>query len=160
MKTEQQIQIEQIAIGELRAGPANPRRISDQEWETLTPNIKEFGLIDPIIARWEDKVVIGGHQRLLAAKNRGYKTVPVGFIDLTTEQAHLLNITLNKISGSFDQELQARLLKELQDVPDIELSLSGFEDDDNWLAVSENRIYKYFNWIFMLTNVQMNLLSD
>jgi site-specific DNA-methyltransferase (adenine-specific) len=41
-----------------------------------------------------------------------------------------LNIALNKISGSFDQELLARLLKELQEVPDIDLSLSGFEDDE------------------------------
>ena len=65
MKTTQQIQIEQLPIGELRPDPANPRRISDQELETLTRSIREFGLIDPIIARREDKMVIGGHQRLL-----------------------------------------------------------------------------------------------
>jgi DNA modification methylase len=129
MKT-QQIQIEQLPIGELRPDPANPRRISDQELETLTRSIQEFGLIDPIIARREDKMVIGGHQRLLAARKLGYKTVPVVLTDLTVEQAHLLNIALNKISGSFDQELLARLLKELQEVPNIDLSLSGFEDDE------------------------------
>ncbi len=130
MKTAQQIQIEQMPIGELRPNPANPRRISDQELETLTRSISEFGLIDPIIARREDKMVIGGHQRLLAARKLGYKTVPVVFADLTVEQSHLLNIALNKISGSFDQELLARLLKELQEVPNIDLSLSGFEDDE------------------------------
>ncbi len=130
MKTEQQIQIEQVPIGDLRPDPANPRRISDQELETLTRSISEFGLIDPIIARREDKMVIGGHQRLLAARKLGYKTVPVVLTDLTVEQAHLLNIALNKISGSFDQELLARLLKELQEVPNIDLSLSGFEDDE------------------------------
>jgi DNA modification methylase len=130
MKTTQQIQIEQIPIGELRPDPANPRRISDQELETLTRSIQEFGLIDPIIARREDKMVIGGHQRLLAARKLGYKTVPVVLTDLTVEQAHLLNIALNKISGSFDQELLARLLKELQETPNIDLSLSGFEDDE------------------------------
>ena len=130
MKTLQQIQIEQLPIGELRPDPGNPRRISDQELETLTRSIREFGLIDPIIARKEDKTVIGGHQRLLAARKLGYKTVPVVFADLTVEQAHLLNIALNKISGSFDQELLARLLKELQEVPNIDLSLSGFEDDE------------------------------
>ncbi len=130
MKTEQQIQIEQMPIGELRPDPANPRRISEQELETLTRSISEFGLIDPIIARREDKMVIGGHQRLLAARKLGYKTVPVVFADLTVEQAHLLNIALNKISGSFDQELLARLLKELQEVPDTDLSLSGFKDDE------------------------------
>jgi DNA modification methylase len=130
MKTAQQIQIEQLPIDELRPDLANPRRISDQELETLTRSIQEFGLIDPIIARREDKMVIGGHQRLLAARKLGYKTVPVVLADLTVEQAHLLNIALNKISGSFDQELLARLLKELQEIPDIDLSLSGFEDDE------------------------------
>jgi len=130
MKTAQQIQIEQIPIGDLRPDPANPRRISEQELETLTRSIREFGLIDPIIARREDKMVIGGHQRLLAARKLGYKTVPVVLTDLTAEQAHLLNIALNKISGSFDQELLERLLKELQEVPDIDLSLSGFEEDE------------------------------
>ena len=130
MKTAQQIQIEQLPIGDLRPDPANPRRISDHELETLTRSISEFGLIDPIIARREDKMVIGGHQRLLAARKLGYKTVPVVFADLTVEQSHLLNIALNKISGSFDQELLARLLKDLQEVPNIDLSLSGFEDDE------------------------------
>jgi DNA modification methylase len=130
MKTTQQIQIEQLPIDELRPDPANPRRISDQELETLTRSIREFGLIDPIIARREGKMVIGGHQRLLAARKLGYKTVPVVLVDLTPDQAHLLNIALNRISGSFDQELLARLLKELQEVPNIDLSLSGFEEDE------------------------------
>ncbi len=130
MKTVTQIQIEQVDIDDLRPDPANPRRISDKELETLTRSINQFGLVDPIIARKEDKTVIGGHQRLLAARRLGYKTVPVVFVDLSLEQARLLNIGLNKISGSFDQELLARLLGDLKDVPDIDLSLSGFEDDE------------------------------
>jgi len=44
--------------------------------------------------------------------------------DLTIEQAHLLKIALNNIR-LIRQELLARLLKELQEVPDIDLSLSG-----------------------------------
>jgi len=56
--------------------------------------------------------------------------VPVVLVDLTADQAHLLNIALNKISGSFDQELLARLLGELKQVPEIDLSLSGFGDEE------------------------------
>ena len=130
MKTQQTIQIEQVPIGELRPDPANPRRIDDAELEALTRSIREFGLIDPIIARREDKTVIGGHQRLLAARRLGYKTVPVVLVELSQEQARLLNIALNKISGSFDQELLARLLSELNLVPDVDLTLSGFGEDE------------------------------
>jgi DNA modification methylase len=130
VKTTQQIEIEQVPINDLKPDPANPRRISDQELETLTRSINQFGLVDPIIARREDKKVIGGHQRLIAARRLGYKTVPVVFVDLSLEQARLLNLALNKISGSFDQELLARLLGELRDVPNIDLSLSGFEEEE------------------------------
>ena len=130
MKTAAQLQIEQVPIDELKPDPANPRRISDQELEALTRSIQEFGLVDPIIARQEDKTVIGGHQRLLAARRLGHKTVPVVFVDLSQEQARLLNIALNKISGSFDQELLARLLNDLNKTPNIDLTLSGFDDDE------------------------------
>ncbi len=74
--------------------------------------------------------MIGGHQRLLAARRLGYKTVPVVLVDLSVEQSRLLNIALNKISGSFDQELLARLLEDLNQVPDMDLTLSGFEEDE------------------------------
>ena len=75
-------------------------------------------------------MVIGGHQRLLAARQLGLKTVPVIFVDLPPEQAHLLNLALNKISGSWDQELLARLLADLQDIQDVDLSLSGFSEEE------------------------------
>ncbi len=130
MKTQSHIQIEHIPVNDLKPDPANPRRISEQELEALTRSIRQFGLVDPVIARKEDKTVIGGHQRLLAARKVGYKTVPVVFVDLSVEQARLLNIALNKISGSFDQELLARLLNDLNTVLDIDLTLSGFGEDE------------------------------
>ena len=43
--------ISEVAIDELKADPANPRRISDAELEALTRSVREFGLVDPIIAR-------------------------------------------------------------------------------------------------------------
>ncbi len=122
--------IEQVPIGDLRPAPFNPRRISDDELEALTRSIQEFGLVNPIIARREDKIVIGGHQRLVAARRLGLETVPVIFVDLSVEQARLLNLALNKISGDWDQELLARLLADLQAAPDVDVTLSGFGEDE------------------------------
>jgi len=124
------ITIAYVPIDTLKPDPANPRRISDDELESLTRSIREFGLIDPIIVRREDSTVIGGHQRLLAARRLGYPTVPVVFVDLSPAQGRLLNVALNKISGSFDQELLARLLSELNEVPELDLMLSGFGEDE------------------------------
>ncbi len=130
VKQKTEIAIIQVPIGDLRHDPANPRRISDAELEALTRSIKEFGMVDPIIARREDSTVIGGHQRLVAARRLGLTTVPVVFVDVTAEQAHLLNLALNRITGSWDQELLARLLADLDSTPNIDLSLTGFGDDE------------------------------
>ena len=119
-----------VPIDDLRPDPANPRRISDAELDSLTRSIRQFGFVDPVIARREDKVVIGGHQRLLAARRLGLASVPVILLDLSGDQARLLNLALNRISGSWDEELLARLLAELDAAPEVDLSLSGFDDDE------------------------------
>src|SRR5438093_6283242 len=104
------IQVEQVPIDELRPDPANPRRISDADLEALTRSLKEFGFVQPVLALREDRTVIGGHQRLVAARRLGYRTVPVTWLDLALEQARVVNLALNKISGDFDNELLVRLL--------------------------------------------------
>jgi DNA modification methylase len=124
------LRVVEVAIDDLRPDPANPRRISDAQLEALTGGIKTFGFVQPILARLEDKTVIGGHQRLVAARRLGYKTVPVVWLDVTLEQARLLNLSLNKISGDWDQELLARLLADLAPVEELDLSLSGFSEEE------------------------------
>ena len=79
MVVNHDIDITHLPIGDLRPDPANPRRISDDELESLTRSIREFGLIDPIIARREDKFVIGGHQRLL-------ESLPLGKPDSSDDE--------------------------------------------------------------------------
>ena len=123
-------QIEHVDIETLRPDPANPRTISPKEQEALTRSLREYGFLQPVLARREDNTVIGGHQRLLAARRLGMKSVPVIFVDLSIEQARLLNIALNKISGTWDEELLARMLADLQPVDGIDLTLTGFDEDE------------------------------
>src|SRR5438105_4253456 len=117
--TETPMQIEHVDIDDLRPDPANPRRISDAELESLTRSMREWGFVQPVLVRKEDHVVIGGHQRLLAARRLGIKTVPVIFVDMSQDQARLLNVALNRISGEWDEELLARLLADLQPAADL-----------------------------------------
>ena len=130
MTTPALLTVEYLPIGDLKPDPFNPRRISDEELEALTRSIQQFGLVDPIIVRRADLTVIGGHQRLVAARRLGYDAVPVVLVDLSQEQARLLNVALNKIAGTWDQELLARLLKDLSVMPELDLSLSGFSEDE------------------------------
>jgi len=72
--------------------------------------LREFGFVQPVLARRADHVVVGGHQRLLAARKLGMRTVPVIYLDLSVEQSHVLNLALNQISGEWDEDLLAQLL--------------------------------------------------
>ena len=129
-KTETQIQIEQIDVDQLHGDGANPRRMSEGELEALTRSVREFGMPLPIVARRADGVIIGGHQRLIAARRLGMKTVPVVFLDISTEKGRVLNLALNRISGEFDPDLLAHLLSDLSLAEDVDLTLSGFGDDE------------------------------
>src|SRR5664280_607980 len=122
--------VEQVPIDLLRPDPANPRRIGEEELDALERSLRQFGLVQPVLARREDRTVIGGHQRLVAARRLGLTTVPVTWLDVTVEQARLLGLALNKISGSWDDALLARLLADLQVAPDVDLTLSGFGEDE------------------------------
>src|SRR5664280_1319972 len=122
--------VEEVPIDLLRPDPANPRRIGQEELDSLERSIRRFGFVQPVLVRREDQTVIGGHQRLIAARRLGLATVPVTWLDLSIEQARLLNLALNKISGSWDDALLARLLADLQTNPDVDLSLSGFGEDE------------------------------
>src|ERR1035437_7103536 len=124
------VTVELVAIDLLRPDPANPRRIDEDELDALERSIRQFGFVQPVLARLEDGVVIGGHQRLVAARRLGLATVPVTYLDLSIEQARLLNLALNKISGSWDEQLLARLLVDLAVSPEVDLSLSGFGEDE------------------------------
>ena len=66
----------------------------------------------------------------MADRKLGLKQVPVVLVDLSEEQAHLLNLALTRISGTWDKELLAHLLADLNAVPDVDLSLSGFSEDE------------------------------
>jgi ParB-like chromosome segregation protein Spo0J len=122
--------VEQVAIDLLRPDPANPRRISEDELDALERSLRQFGFVQPVLARREDRTVIGGHQRLVAARRLGLTSVPVTWLDISVEQARLLGLALNKISGSWDDALLARLLAELQATPELDISLSGFGEDE------------------------------
>jgi DNA modification methylase len=122
--------VEEVPIDSLRPDPANPRRIGDDELDALERSLRQFGFVQPVLVRREDSVVIGGHQRLVAARRLGLTTIPVTWLDVSVEQARLLGLALNKISGTWDDALLARLLADLGATPELDLTLSGFGEDE------------------------------
>ena len=74
MNATSELQIEQVSVNALRPDTANPRRISDAELETLTRSIREFGFVDPVIARREDFAPL---EAVFADRARWSKVAPL-----------------------------------------------------------------------------------
>ena len=73
--TVEELKIEQVPINQLQPDPTNPRSIPPDQLNALTRSLQQFGMVSPIIARRSDFVIIGGHQRWLAARRLGLAIV-------------------------------------------------------------------------------------
>jgi DNA modification methylase len=105
---ETNLKIEQVKISLLKPALYNPRLMTPKQEVDLTESIKQFGLVDPIIINGNKdrhNIVIGGHQRLKIAGKLGYKEVPVVYLNLSKEKERILNLRLNRNTGSWDFEL-------------------------------------------------------
>ena len=123
------MQIEKRAVADLKAAEYNPRKDlkpGDAEYEKLKRSIQEFGYVEPVIWNKRTGVVVGGHQRLKVMKDLGYTEVDCVVVDLDEAKEKALNIALNKISGEWDNDLLASLLKDL-DGSGYDITLTGFD---------------------------------
>ena len=119
-----------INISELHAAPYNPRKDlqpDDPEYQQIKRSIEEFGYVDPVIIN-RDRTVIGGHQRLKVLRELGQEKIAVVEINLPKNKEKALNVALNKISGSWDNERLAVLLDELK--TEGMLAVTGFDEKE------------------------------
>lgn len=111
------IAIEYVSTDLLKPALYNPRRIADEDFAQLKTSIQKFHMIDPLIVNSAPKrfgVVIGGHMRLRAAKELGYKKVPVVFLNIPDlDKEKELNLRLNRNTGEFDWKLLTKFNEEL-----------------------------------------------
>lgn len=103
------IKTTEVGISELVSASYNPRKHDEAMSEQLKQSIAKYGLVDPIIvnsAVTRKNIIIGGHFRWEMAKELGYTTVPVVYVDIPDiEREKELNLRLNKNTGEFDWEL-------------------------------------------------------
>lgn len=118
-----------LSVDALRPAAYNPRKklkAGDKEYEKIKNSILEFGYVEPIIVNY-DMTVIGGHQRLTVLKDLGYSEVQCVEVHIEDEnKVKALNIALNKITGSWNEQLLADLIVDLQ-AADFNTDFTGFE---------------------------------
>lgn len=122
------MKIEIVDIGSIKPYDKNPRRISKKNLQRLERSISEFGMPQPIICN-KDGTVIGGHQRLKAARNIGMDKVPVIYMDLPEDKMIALNIALNNpnMQGEWEEPELVDLLSSLLQIPDTDPTSTGFD---------------------------------
>ena len=109
----------------------NPRK-NENAVDKVALSISAFGFKVPIVID-ANNVIVTGHTRLLAAKKLGLKTVPcIMADDLTDEQIKAFRLADNKVE-EFSEWDEEKLMKELEELGDVDMSLYGFsfQDDDD-----------------------------
>ncbi|MBY7736734.1 site-specific DNA-methyltransferase [Paenibacillus sp. P2(2022)] len=124
------MEIRVLPIEQINAAAYNPRvdlQPGDPEYEKLKASIQSFGYVEPIV--WNERTgnMVGGHQRYKIMVNElGHTELAVSIVNLDDQQERLLNLALNKVGGSWDDQALYRLLDDLQ-VSGANLALSGFD---------------------------------
>ena len=122
------MEFKKLPIADLRAAEYNPRKAlkpGDKEYEKIKNSIVEFGYCEPVIVN-ADMTIIGGHQRVTVLKDLGYEEIECIVISIDKTKEKALNIALNKITGEWNKELLADLIKDLQE-SDFDVAFTGFE---------------------------------
>lgn len=93
-------------ITQLKPYERNPRRISKTSYQKLLKSLKELGYSNRIKIN-KDNTIVGGHQRLRALKELGFKEVEVLVPNrqLTIEEFKQDLITDNLLFGEFDMDM-------------------------------------------------------
>ncbi|ASS77219.1 transcriptional regulator [Tumebacillus algifaecis] len=124
--------IRTIPVEQINPAPYNPRRDlqpGDPEFEKLKRSMETYGYVDPLIWNKRTGNLVGGHQRFKVLVAAGATEVDVSVVDLDDSSEKALNITLNKVSGDWDDVKLASLLDELRGAG-FEIALTGFNDTE------------------------------
>ena len=124
-----------LPIDQLKPAPYNPRislEPGSPAYRRLERSLDEFSLVQPLVWNEVTGHIVGGHQRLTILKNRGVTEIEVVVVSLTLEREKALNIALNnsQVAGDWDAEKLIDVLTELQDLPDFDATLTGFDAND------------------------------
>lgn len=125
------MQTASVPIGDLKFSDYNPRSISTHDFESLKRSIKRYGFLEPVVVNrfsGRENVLVGGHQRVRAAKALGLAEVPVIYVDLPLKEEQLLNLALNRIRGDWQEEQLVQLIGQIESGQGLEPA--GFTDQE------------------------------
>jgi DNA modification methylase len=123
--------VELIPIEKLKPNPNNPR-LNDQAVDAVARSIQAYGFNNPIVTDGELNIA-AGHTRLKAASKLGMTEVPVIRVPgLVGSKFTGFAIADNKTAeiADWDQDALNKLVAELNEDEDFDLSALGFDDTE------------------------------
>jgi DNA modification methylase len=126
---KQDMIIRKVQVTDINPAEYNPRKDlkpGDPAYEKLKRSMTEFGYVEPIIWNEETGNIVGGHQRYKVLVAEGHKEVECVIVKMSPEREKALNVALNKVTGDWEFEALADLIKDLE-AQDFDVTLTGFD---------------------------------
>jgi len=124
------MEILKVKVTAINPAAYNPRvdlKPGDPEYEKLKASMDKFGYVDPIVWNRRTGNLVGGHQRFKILLSQGVQEIEVSVVEVDLPQEKMLNLALNRINGEWDNDKLGQLLQELQQMPELDLGLTGFD---------------------------------
>lgn len=117
-------QLVEVDVDDLRLYAGNPRR---GRVDLIAEGLERYGQYRPVVARRVDGTVLVGNHMLRAARQLGWRSVQVRYVDLSEEKAKQLLVWDNRTSDLADNDTEA-LVELLEGLDGLEGT--GYEQDD------------------------------
>tara|TARA_Y100000114_G_scaffold147662_1_gene159713 strand:+ start:314 stop:1651 length:1338 start_codon:yes stop_codon:yes gene_type:complete len=118
---------EEVKLSQLKTHPSNPRR---GDLEAIKQSISINGFYGSVVVNRRTSHILAGNHRYLAAKDLGYESVPVTWVDVGEREEKRILAADNRTSelGGYDDAILTDLLQELSDADMLEGSGYGTDE--------------------------------
>lgn len=126
-------------MSELEPFEKNPKKHPGSQIKLLVRSIEEFGFTSPILTVEHNgkHLIIAGHARFKAAKEKGLKSVPTINLGLPYEKAVAYNLADNRLAELADWDLKLVRLLMSEEISEALWDVTGFGNlmrkDDNFV---------------------------
>lgn len=138
-----------VDIDSLKLDPENAKEHDKHDLEEKMESLREFGFTRPLLVEKTSNIIRAGNGIYMAAKQLGYKQVPVIFVDFTGAKAKALGLSDNRLAenGKYNLDLFNLAIKEINDWnPNIEWKAIGFDNTEiKLLLESMNTEFEHAN---------------
>ena len=116
--------LEHVPVNRLRCHPDNPRTA---DLEAIKASLQANKQFEPLIVQKSTGHVLAGNHRLIAARELGWTTIDVNYIDVDDEQGRRIMLASNRTAqlGGFDDAALAAILQDISDMDG-----TGYTPDD------------------------------